>query len=89
MTAYPARTFTGRERLGFFSDAACQMLNDRELRLTLMTRFKTEGLDTEKVDRVLWDLEDDPPCIVASRYDLPEDTVRGLALLADEPCFKR
>lgn len=87
-TQYPARTFTGRERLSFFIDAAVEMLDPPDLKMTLMTRYCLDGLDKGLVDRVLWELEDHAPHEVAAILNVPEETVWGLARLSGELAYR-
>lgn len=49
---------TDRKRLGYFVDAAVEMLPASDLKMTPMTRYCFDGVDRDLVDRILWSLED-------------------------------
>lgn len=74
---------TARVQLGWFVDAAVEMLPARDLRMTPLTRYSWKGVDRELADRCLWELEDHDCAEVAQIVGVQLDFVEALARLAN------
>lgn len=75
-------TETVRSQLAWFVDVAVELLDERELRLTPMTRIDWDGVNRELCDRILWQLEEFEPEEVAKQFKVELSFVQSLQSLA-------
>lgn len=73
---------TARFHLGFFVDAAVEVLDDADLRMTAMTRHSWAGVDKDLVDRALWELQDHDQHTVARMLKVKPEFINAIASLS-------
>lgn len=72
---------TARYSLGLFVDAAVELLEDTDLRLSPLTKHPFPAKQQALIERVLWELEDHDIPTVAKMFKLKVAIVRKISEL--------